>query len=426
MGEIPNLMINLPPQHGKTEMVRVGTSWNFGKNPDDRVMFAAFNYNLATKSNRYIQRIMISPEYYSIFPNTRLNDRNIRMDIKENYLKNSDEFEIVGREGCFKSVGILGEITGNPVDKFIMDDLIKGRMAAESEVIRNNIWDAYVNEVNTRLHNDSQKMFISTRWHWDDPAGRIIKLLKDNAISEEWDIVTLPAIKNDKSSEPEDLRVDGEALWESQHSLQKHLDVKRMDSYTFQCLYQQDPKPREGLLYGKFKTYSKCPNGVIHNITDPADSGECYTCSISYIIFMNKVYLIDIVYNQSQDMENEVAKLLYRNKTSVSRIERNSIGRLFAKNVEKELTEKLRCFRTVIKTYVQTKNKDAKIFTSAHWITENVIMPEDWAVRWYKFNEHITNYPSNGKTKYKDGADVLAEIYFRSNKNDNYIQYGGD
>jgi predicted phage terminase large subunit-like protein len=189
-----------------------------------------------------------------------------------------------------------------------------------------------------------------------------------------------------------------------------------MDSYAFECLYQQNPQPKEGLLYNKFKTYEKLPNGVVKNITDPADSGECYTCSISYIEFMKQIYVIDILYNQEKDMEKNVAEFLFNNNVSTSEIESNSMGRLFKENVKRYLSTVFKSNRTTCIGYTQHDNKDAKIFASASWVSENVYMPENWGVKHYHFHSHITNYPASGKTKYKDGADVLAEIFKRINK----------
>lgn len=424
-GKIKNLMINIPPQHGKTDLVKSGISWNFGKRPYDRVVYTSYNYTLASKANRHIQRILDSKEYKHIFPNTTLNDRNVKTDASQNWLKNAEEFEIVGHSDSFMSAGVCGGLTGHPVDIAIIDDPIKDRLEAESIVMRNNVWDWYINVLSTRLHNNSKKLFIMTRWHEDDPAGRILKLVKSGDLNEDWTVISIPAIKINTLEVEGDPRREGEALWEEQHSLKKLLDIKRMDSYAFECLYQQNPQPKEGLLYGQFKTYEQLPEaGNIMNITDPADSGDCYTCSITYLNYQSLVYIVDMVYTQTKDSERQVAEMLVTNDVDVCEIERNAMGRLYTENVKRFVYNEFGSNRVTINTYNQRTNKDSKIFASATWINDRVVFPANWAVRWNEFHSHIINYPANGKTKYKDGADVLAEIFLRNNKNPRFVDYG--
>ena len=53
-----------------------------------------------------------------------LTDSNVAT-ASENWLRNSEEFEIVGKRGGLKAVGRKGQLTGDPVDVLIMDDLYK-------------------------------------------------------------------------------------------------------------------------------------------------------------------------------------------------------------------------------------------------------------------------------------------------------------
>lgn len=45
--------------------------------------------------------------------------------IAGSWLRNADECEIVGHRGSFKTVGVGGALTGEPVDILIMDDIYK-------------------------------------------------------------------------------------------------------------------------------------------------------------------------------------------------------------------------------------------------------------------------------------------------------------
>lgn len=54
---------------------------------------------------------MDSPEYIQLFPDTRLNGKNI-VSVSQGALRNSEIFEIVNNEGVYRSAGVGGGITG--------------------------------------------------------------------------------------------------------------------------------------------------------------------------------------------------------------------------------------------------------------------------------------------------------------------------
>lgn len=74
----------------------------------------------------------------------------------------------------YMACGILSGITGNRAHGIIIDDPIKGREQANSETIRNKTWDAYEDDLKTRLIPGGWIVLITTRWHEDDLAGRIL------------------------------------------------------------------------------------------------------------------------------------------------------------------------------------------------------------------------------------------------------------
>jgi hypothetical protein len=106
-------MVFMPPQHGKSEMCsRRMPAKILGDNPNKRVAVCAYNHTFASKFNRDIQRIITSSEYKELYPETTLNERNVRSDASGSWLRNNDEFEIVGKKGSLISVGIGGGLTG--------------------------------------------------------------------------------------------------------------------------------------------------------------------------------------------------------------------------------------------------------------------------------------------------------------------------
>lgn len=241
-GRIKKLMIFMPPQHGKSQLVsRHLPAFLLGINPKLKIVGCSYASSLASAFNRDVQRIIDSEEYRDLFPNTTLNSKNVAIDTKGSWLRNSEIFEVIGYGGFYKSVGVGGGLTGTPADIGIIDDPIKDAVEADSITTRGRVWDWYENVFSSRLHNNSQVLLTMTRWHVDDLAGRILQS-KDAA---NWVVLKLPAIKTSATHHPKDQRQIGEALWQNRHSAEK---IKMSSERVFEALYQQNPMPTKGGL----------------------------------------------------------------------------------------------------------------------------------------------------------------------------------
>lgn len=254
----PFLMLFMPPQHQKSTMLtEFLPAWAFGQNINYQAILVMYNSTQAKKQNRKIQRIIESDQYRLIFPNTRLNEKNIVSSSKGAYVKNSEEFEVVGGRGFLKSVGVGGGIAGNPAKLAFMDDVIKNVKEARSITYRNSVYDWYTDELNARLHNDSKVAFTITRRHEDDIAGRLINV--DGLVENggKWKVIKIPAIK-EKEGNPDDPREIGEALFPSLHSIERLLEIKEKYPRTFNGLYQQEPTAEGGdMIKGEWFTILK-------------------------------------------------------------------------------------------------------------------------------------------------------------------------
>jgi len=234
-GEIKKLMIFVPPQHGKSEIVsRNLPAFALGVNPNLKIAGCSYSADLSEGFSRDIQRTIDSESYQEIFPETTLNGSNIRTDAKKGFIRTVEKFEIVGKKGSYKAVGVCGALTGNTVDIGIIDDPVKDAIEANSYTYRERVWDWYVNVFCTRLHNESRQIIMMTRWHDDDLAGRLLKLEP-----EAWNIVCFEGICENKYNY--DIRNIGEALWEEKHSKERLLHIMSLSPQTFGALIQQNP-----------------------------------------------------------------------------------------------------------------------------------------------------------------------------------------
>ena len=177
-GKIRKMIVQQPPQHGKSEgSSRKLPAFMLGLDPDRKICIGSYAATIARDFNRDVQRIIDTPRYRELFPGTYLNGSNV-VTMANTYLRNSDVIEMVGRKGSLRVVGRGGSLTSKTVDVSILDDVYKDYAEGNSPIVRAAAWKWYTTVVRTRLHNDSQELIVFTRWHDDDLIGRIERAAK--------------------------------------------------------------------------------------------------------------------------------------------------------------------------------------------------------------------------------------------------------
>lgn len=419
-GRIRKLIVSMPPQHGKSVgATTLLPAYMLGLDPDMRIAIASYSGTLASKFNRRVQRIIESREYEALFPDTTIK----RGTKPAGYIRTSDEVEIIGRKGELISVGREGSLTGNRVDCFILDDLYKDAMEAQSPVVRDNCWDWYTSVVRTRMHNTSRELIVFTRWHEDDLIGtlmrtepcRMLRSWDDIAEADpaEWLYLNFEALKASEPT-PLDPRAEGEALWPEQQSSELLLSKRRLDPVRFEAMYQGHPSSREGLLYGdNFREYESLPRDIVAraSYTDTADMGDDYLCSVAYAIDTDGViYVTDVVYSREsmEHTERLVAAMFKANDTRRAYVESNNGGRGFARSLQRQAP-------TVrVEWFHQSGNKEARILSNSATVLHTIRFPRGWNMRWPEFYAHLTTYRRLFRAnRHDDAADVLTGIVER-------------
>ena len=415
MGEIKKLMITMPPQHGKSEgATRRLPAFVLGQDPDKRIAIVSYNAIKARKFNRELQRIMDDDRYYELFPQTFLAGQASYQEQgrrSRNYARNSDECEIVGYQGSFKTIGVGGSLTGEPVDMLIMDDLYKDASSAWSPVIRQNVADWYDTVASTRLHNDSQQLLVFTRWHMEDLAGRLLEqegVYDPIENPQGWLLVSFPAIQNRPPSE-QDPRVEGEPLWPERHSLDKLLEIKGRSPTVFESLYQQNPQPSQGLMYEEFTCYTDLPSRSYSvAYIDAADSGADYLCALFYKEAEDGNYITDVLYTKDpmEVTETTLTYMLQQHQVERCHIESNNGGNLFVSNLQQRSWDTGNRL-TRFNPFHQNQNKTARIFAASASVQKLIKMPLDWKKRFPKFARDLTGYLRVGTNAHDDAPDAL-------------------
>jgi predicted phage terminase large subunit-like protein len=326
------------------------------------------------------------------------------------YLKNSDEFEIVEKEGSLVSVGIGGSLTSRKIDVLIMDDLYRDAQSAWSPTIRENVEEWYLTVGKTRLHKDSQQLLVFTRWHEDDLAGHLLRTEPDD-----WEVILFEAIKTDIPRE-NDPREVGEQLWAAQHTMESLIKIRENNPIIFESLFQQNPTPKEGLLLPisdlkRFKMEqikSTTPDGII-STTDTADEGADSLCQLVGYIYGDDVYIPDVIFTQEpiEITEPMCASQIDLHNVKRAYFESNNGGKGFARKV-KELIRG----RTTVRWHHTSKNKHTKIIMSSGIIKQNFYFLEDdeQSKMYQRYFYELTHYPTNGKSKHDDAPDATSML----------------
>ncbi len=419
-GRVRRLIVTMPPQHGKSVgATTLLPAYVLGLDPDCRVAIASYSGLLASRFNRRVQRILESREYEALFPATTIK----RGSKPAGYIRTADEAEIVGRRGSLLSVGREGSLTGNRVDCFVLDDLYKDALEANSPLVRANCWEWYTSVVRTRMHNASRELVVFTRWHEEDLIGQLAacepveELTRweqlDAAPADGWLHLNFEALKASPPTEL-DPRAPGEALWEAQQGAALLARKRRLDPVQFEAMYQGHPSAREGLLYGVgLAEYDALPSAIVRraNYTDTADTGDDYLCSLSYAVDADGiVYITDAVYTREamELTEPMVAEMLVRSATREALIESNNGGRGFARAVQR------RAPGVRVEWFHQSGNKEARILSNSATVLHAVRFPRGWNLRWPELHAHLTTYRRQFRAnRWHDAADVVTGIVER-------------
>jgi predicted phage terminase large subunit-like protein len=286
----PMLVITAPPQHGKSYQVIDFIAWLTGLNPDNKIIYTSFSERLGVRANLRLQRIYDNEIYKKIFPDTKINQKSGN---DNDYSRNRELLEYNNKEGFFRNTTVRGSITGECLDLGIVDDPIKGREQAGSLTVRDKTWDWFTDDFFTRFSENAGLLCILTRWHLDDPIGRLLA----SDIGKEVRLLNYPAmaVKQEKN------RNIGDVLFPEHKSLDFIMRRKQsMSTSSFESLYQQNPIIQGGeIIKGEwFKRVDVLPKMLYRKIF--GDTAQKTKEHNDFSVFQcwgygedKKIYLID-------------------------------------------------------------------------------------------------------------------------------------
>lgn len=251
------LYIGMPPRHGKSETGTIRTiAWHIGRWPEKQVVLLCYGSELAAEFSRRIRALVRDDlRYREVFPEVGLDKERAKL---------LDWKTTAG--GGLKALGVGGGITGHGADLMVIDDPHK-EGDAESMHKLDQIYDWYVTAARTRLSPGASIVFIMTRWHLQDLAGRLLSAQG----SDSWREIVLPAL-----AEEGDIlgRAPGEALWPQRFSREDLLALKALNDRHFQALFQNNPRGADDVMFDVDKVVWRAtgPTGVAFWTCDLATS----------------------------------------------------------------------------------------------------------------------------------------------------------
>lgn len=158
-GEIDRLMITMPPRHGKSMLAsEFFPAWYMGRNPDHYVVTATYGQELADDFGRKVKNQLEDPIFQEIFPGVALADDSksakrfhISKETAGTWNKEGGYEHATTQRGAYYAVGVGGPLTGRGAHLLLIDDPVRNREDAESEVIRKKTKDWYTSTAYTRL-----------------------------------------------------------------------------------------------------------------------------------------------------------------------------------------------------------------------------------------------------------------------------------
>jgi predicted phage terminase large subunit-like protein len=284
-GDIDRLAVFMPPGAAKSTYASIlFAAWFLSQFPSAVMIAASHTAELAEHWGRKVRNL--------------INEHSLILGVAlAHHSQAAGRWETTAG-GEYFAAGVGGAITGRRADLVVIDDPIRGREDADSELIREKTWDWYKSDLYTRLKPGGRVVTIQTRWHEDDLAGRLLEDMASGG--DQWDVISLPAIAEDNDALG---RLPGQALWPEWEGLDELARKRRaVGPRGWSALYQQRPAPEDGDYFRAawLKPYDKPPatatlriyGGSDYAVT--ADGGD-FTCHL--VVGLDpegRMYLLDL------------------------------------------------------------------------------------------------------------------------------------
>jgi predicted phage terminase large subunit-like protein len=411
--------LSVPPGCGKSTLEDFFLSLVGGWFPNDFNLSSAHSSILTRSLYDGVLEIINDPVEYTwheIFPNVEMQGTNAK--------ETTVNLERNGRFKTWTFRSIDGSLTGaTRCNRFLTaDDLVSGIEEALNKNRLDTLWTKVVNDLRSRRLEGCKEFYIATRWSVHDPIGKLQQLYAGNPRAR---FIAVPALdENGKSN----------FLFTVNGFSEKYFnDAKEsMDEISYNCLYQQQPVEREGLLlppdklkrffFGKEDVPDGCTDeytiipdreaDAIWAVCDTKDKGTDFESLPIAYQYGDKFFIPDVVFDDTTDydiLDRKTADILIKHNPHKIRFESNNVGNRVAHNIQKIISGKC---RADIETRPTQANKETKILVNSDYISKHFyfLHPSQYKPKsdYGLFMGNVTTYTTRTKVAHDDGPDSLA------------------
>lgn len=413
--------LSVPPGCGKSTLEDFFLSLVGGWFPNDFNLSSAHSSILTRSLYDGVLEIINDPVEYTwheIFPNVEIQGTNAK--------ETTVNLERNGRFKTWTFRSIDGSLTGaTRCNRFLTaDDLVSGIEEALNKNRLDTLWTKVVNDLRSRRLEGCKEFYIATRWSVHDPIGKLQQLYAGNPRAR---FIAVPALdENGKSN----------FLFTVNGFSEKYFnDAKEsMDEISYNCLYQQQPVEREGLLLppDKLKRFffdrEDVPDGctdeytiipdreadAIWAVCDTKDKGTDFESLPIAYQYGDKFFIPDVVFDDTTDydiLDRKTADILIKHNPHKIRFESNNVGNRVAYNIQKIISGKC---RADIETRPTQANKETKILVNSDYISKHFYFLHSSQYKpksdYGLFMGNVTTYTTRAKVAHDDGPDSLAML----------------
>lgn len=297
-----------------------------------------------------------------------------------------------------------GAVTSEGFDCIICDDLLKGRAEAESSQIRESTFTWLTVDVMSRLEPGGSVVLTNTRWHPDDPIGRLFA-------TGEWEYTNLAALA--LAGDPMG-RAEGEPLWPARWSKERLLKIQNSlggpSGYEWSALYQGVPLGRGSAVFQDVHFYDSLPDLSRGSIVVGLDfaystkTSSDWSVAVVGIKVSGIVYILDVVRIQSEPR-------VFRDRLQLLRVTYPSMRACaYAAATELGGIEFIREGGISVDARAAKIDKFSRaIPCAAGWNTEKILLPKE--APWLDaFVSEICGF-TGVKDRHEDQVDALAACW---------------
>lgn len=309
-GEIKNLIINIPPRGGKTEILNTFFEWTLTKHPNAQNIITSYSDTLALRNSQSVRDMFTNNEHKELF-NIEIN----KDSTAKKYWKTKEN-------GGLYAVSSFGQITGFGAglkgDEWggcigIDDPLKPDDRNSLSKLEKIKDW--YQTTLSNRKNSPKTPIIIiMQRLHSNDLVGNILDNHFNNL--EDWEVCKIETFNEEEKL----------SIWEEQYPYEAYQKVKNANPSYYYSQFQQQPIIQGGNLFKR--NWTKYINSDVINsikfekyfitVDSALKSKEHndYTVYSAFGVAENKLYLLDMYRGKPESKERELTLKAFYNRNN--------------------------------------------------------------------------------------------------------------